>query len=210
MSVDIDALTMTQTAAGLAASFRADDRGLALEVTHLAFGDAGSEGEAGGGYTPVGDETSLRRERARVAIGKGQRVDAHTIMVQAVLAADESFWGREIAAFDGDTMLAVWSHPSVPRRRFTAGQPTVAAYSLAFRALPANGVSWKVGAPEVSAVFDVEFEALDAAVATLARLVIELRERAALNEARIDDLVTAERLHIEHRARLDTLEAAIS
>lgn len=163
------------TSAGLADTMAASNDGLVLHITHIAFGDGGSDN--GAGYTLSDGMTALVRERARVPVAAGSRLGANEIMVEALLDNGPSFWVREVA-FISQTgrAFAVWSHPTIPLAYYSAGVPLAVAYSLALKALPANSVDVQVTGPPVDLTLAEPF-------AVMATQIVRLQSRGLESDA---------------------------
>ncbi len=154
---------------GLAALFNTGNDGLDAAITHIAFGDGD-----GDGYTPSGNETGLVREKARVAIGGGERVGQFEIEVQALLDEGSSFWIREIGFMLQDgTMLALWSDPQVPLAYKTAGVPLVVAYNLALQGIPPDSITVLATGPQVNITITGPLAQLSAELIRLQRRIVE-------------------------------------
>lgn len=156
---DIIPLKPKITNAGLSAIFNASNTGLEGYISHVAFGDG-----SGGSYQPTGTETALRREKARVAIGGGERETPTQIMIQGVLDEAPQFWIREVGFFLNDgTLFAVWSEVDASSGNDVLmaykkdGVPFIFAYGLALSGVPANSVNVQISGPAVNVVFDREF-----------------------------------------------------
>ncbi|AOA04249.1 phage tail protein [Pseudomonas sp. TMW 2.1634] len=122
------------TKAGLAAIWRADNTGVAAEITHIVVGTTG--------YTPVNTQTALRAQVAKYAISDGQRLSDTLIHVTAVADDTKAYWAREIGFLLSDgTLLAVWSHPTEALTYKSANAELLLAYDLSLTALPANSVT---------------------------------------------------------------------
>ena len=175
---DIIPLKPKITNAGLAAIFNADNNGFEALISHVAFGDGG-----GTSYQPNGAETALRGERARVAIGGGEREAPTQILVQGVLDEGPEFWMREVAFILNDgTPLAIWSElddngDDLLMAFKKDGVPFIFAYGLALSGVPGNSVNVQISGPAVNVVFDREFALI---VANQARIT---RQQWNFNEA---------------------------
>lgn len=122
------------TKAGLAAIWRADNTGVAAEITHIVVGTTG--------YTPANTQTALRTQVAKYAISDGQRLSDTLIHVTAVADDTKAYWAREIGFLLSDgTLLAVWSHPTEALTYKSANAELLLAYDLSLTALPANSVT---------------------------------------------------------------------
>jgi len=98
------------TAAGLAAVVSAQAGGLQASFSHVAVGFGVASGANGVGYQPTGDETALKNEFLRVALGSGQKPSATQIAFGATLDGDPQGWINEIGLFlSNGTLWAVWS-----------------------------------------------------------------------------------------------------
>ena len=94
------------TQAGLTAAVDAQNNSIALQLTHIAVGDAG--------YTPNGAELALQNELQRVAVASGAQ-DGNILHLVASLDGPSSFWVYELGVFDADgVMFGVWSSPDTP------------------------------------------------------------------------------------------------
>lgn len=142
----------------MAAIFNAGNNGLEGYISHVGFGDG-----AGGSYQPTGNETALRREKSRVAIGGGERVGPTQILIQGVLDHGPEFWVREVGFFLADgTLFAVWSEVDAQGDDILMlykkiGVEFIFAYGLALSGVPANSVNVQISGPAVNVVFDREF-----------------------------------------------------
>ncbi len=164
----MEALIPKITNVGLAALFNTDNDGLEASITHIAFGDGN-----GAGYSPTGNETVLKREKARVAIGGGERVGQFEIEVQALLDEGPSFWIREVGFILQDgTMLALWSDPAVPLAYKTAGVPLVVAYNLALQGIPPDSITVLATGPQVNITIAGPFATLATEIIRAHRLGI--------------------------------------
>lgn len=162
---DIVALRPRLTNAGLSALFDAGKGGLEGYISHVAFGDG-----AGDHYTPSGNETQLRRERARAPIGGGERDGPRQIVLQGLLDSGPSFWVREVGFFLSDgTLLAVWSEPGKLLLYKTENVPFIFAYGLALDGVPSNSVNVAISGPTVNVIFDREFALIIANQAKIMR-----------------------------------------
>ncbi|MFK0086495.1 phage tail protein [Pseudomonas sp. NPDC090755] len=122
------------TKAGLAAIWRADNAGLAAEITHVVLGTSG--------YTPNADQKTLKAQTASYPIAGGERLGNTQIHLTAVADGDRAFWVREVGFLLSDgTLLAVWSHPTEALAYKPAGTDLLLAYDLSLTALPANSVT---------------------------------------------------------------------
>ncbi len=109
--------------AGLAAILRADNTGIAAQITHIALGTSG--------YTPSADQRSLVAQTAKYPISGGERLGSTLLRLTALADGDHAFWLREIGFLLSDgTLLAVWSNSS-----------TLLPYDLSLAALPADSAT---------------------------------------------------------------------
>ncbi|MEE1917542.1 phage tail protein [Pseudomonas asiatica] len=122
------------TKAGLAAILRADNTGIAAQITHIALGTSG--------YTPSADQKSLVAQTAKYPIAGGERLSSTLLHLTALADGDSAFWVREIGFLLSDgTLLAVWSDPSQPLTYKSADTDLLLAYDLSLSALPADSVT---------------------------------------------------------------------
>ena len=122
------------TKAGLAAIWRADNTGVAAEITHVVLGTAG--------YTPRNDQKSLQAQVAKYPIAGGERLSSTQIHLTAVADGEPAFWVREVGFLLSDgTLLAVWSHPTEALTYKPADADLVLAYDVSLAALPADSVT---------------------------------------------------------------------
>ena len=84
-------LTPVVTLAGLQAVFNATNDGLQARISHVALGDLG--------WSPNNQATGLRRERRRVAVSNGSRINPTQIHVTAVEDGSTEYWVREVGFF---------------------------------------------------------------------------------------------------------------
>lgn len=122
------------TKAGLAAILRADNTGIAAQITHIALGTQG--------YTPSADQKSLVAQTAKYPIAGGERLSSTLLHLTALADGDRAFWVREIGFLLSDgTLLAVWSDSSTPLAYKSATTDLLLAYDLSLAALPADSVT---------------------------------------------------------------------
>ncbi|PMN73152.1 phage tail protein [Enterovibrio norvegicus] len=121
------------TTRGLAAVFNGQNTGLSAEITHIALGEHGR--------TPSKNEVGLTKERMRIPVADGARIDDHQIHLTGLADGETEFWVREIGFMLADgTMLAVWSDTN-PLAYKSAEVPLLLALDLVLAALPANSVN---------------------------------------------------------------------
>ncbi|WP_445677604.1 phage tail-collar fiber domain-containing protein [Pseudomonas putida] len=132
------ALQPVITKAGLAAILRADNTGVAAQITHIALGTSG--------YTPSADQKSLVAQTAKYPIAGGERLSSTLLHLTALADGDRAFWVKEIGFLLSDgTLLAVWSHPTEALAYKSASTDLLLAYDLSIQALPANSVTIESG-----------------------------------------------------------------
>ncbi|MDD2059062.1 phage tail protein [Pseudomonas sp. GD03860] len=128
------ALQPVITKAGLAAILRADNTGIAAQITHIALGTSA--------YTPNAEQKSLVAQTAKYPIAGGERLSSTQLHLTAVADGERAFWVREIGFLLSDgTLLAVWSHPTEALAYKSASTDLLLAYDLSLAALPANSVT---------------------------------------------------------------------
>lgn len=126
-------LTPVITTAGLQAVLNASNDGLQAKITQVALGD--------NGWTPTNAATSLRRERNRVPISNGARIQPTQIHITAVENGSTEYWVREIGfVLDDGTLLAVWSHPTQALAWKAANVDLLLAFDMLLSALPVDSV----------------------------------------------------------------------
>lgn len=122
------------TKAGLAAILRADNTGIAAQITHIALGTSG--------YTPSADQKSLVSQTAKYPIAGGERLSSTLLHLTALADDERAYWVREIGFLLSDgTLLAVWSDSSTPLTYKAANSKVLLAYDLSLSALPADSVT---------------------------------------------------------------------
>ena len=126
-------LTPVMTLAGLQAVLNATNDGVQARITHVALGDIG--------WTPDNTATALRRERNRVAISNGRRIQPRQIHITAVENGAIQYWVREVGfILDDGTLLAVWSHPTQALAWKASDVDLLLAFDMVLSALPADSV----------------------------------------------------------------------
>jgi len=128
-------LNPTVTELGLAAVFNAQNDGVELALTHVAFGLAA--------YDPVGNETTLQNEVKRVPISSGMKITPSQIRLSAVWSSDtEEAAVNEIGFFAGDVLFAVISRSTGgPYVYKTTEADLVFSYDWKLTVVPANSVT---------------------------------------------------------------------
>lgn len=122
------------TSAGLAAIWRADNTGIAAQITHIGLGTTG--------YTPNKTQTGLRTRKAMYPISDGQKLSSTLLHLTAVADDELEYWVREVGFYLADgTLLAVWSDPAVALAYKSASAQLLLAYDLSLSALPADSVT---------------------------------------------------------------------
>ncbi|KJK20357.1 phage tail protein [Pseudomonas sp. NPDC087612] len=176
------------TKAGLAAIWRADNSGLAAEISHVVLGTSG--------YTPNAEQKSLKAQTAKYPISGGERLGNSQLHLTAVADGDRAFWVREVGFLLSDgTLLAVWSHPTEALAYKPAGTDLLLAYDLSLAALPANSVTIVSGATGLNLT-------LAAPLAAQASALIAEQLRGLQQQDRLDDQATRQRIAGEQIANL--------
>jgi len=129
-----DPLLLTFTKAGLAAVLRADNTGIAAQITSVVVGTSA--------YTPSSSQKSLVAQVAEYPIAGGERLSDTMLHIVANADGPRAFWIRELGYKLSDgTLLAVWSHPTEALTFKSANTEVLLAYDLSLAALPANSVT---------------------------------------------------------------------
>lgn len=123
------------TEAGLAAALNAQNTGVELALTHVAFGI--------GSYTPVGSETALVSEVKRVPIAAGSRITPTQIRITSIWSSDiDASPINEIGFYAGSLLFAVWSRATGgPLGYKSAGVDFVLPYDWTMTAIPPNTIT---------------------------------------------------------------------
>lgn len=122
------------TTAGLAAIWRADNTGVAAEITHIGLGTSA--------YTPVKTQTALRARKGMYPVSDGQRLSDTLLHLTAVADDALEYWVKEVGFYLSDgTLLAVWSDPTAALAYKSTTAQLLLAYDLSLSALPANSVT---------------------------------------------------------------------
>lgn len=123
------------TEAGLQAVFNAQNSGLELQLTHIAFG--------GGAYEPVGNETALMNELKRVAIAGGARITPSQIRVSAIWEdAIVEAAIQEVGFYAGAVLFAILSRAiGGPYVYKTKDSGLVFSYDWKLSSVPAGSVT---------------------------------------------------------------------
>ncbi|EKT4458346.1 phage tail protein [Pseudomonas putida] len=122
------------TSAGLAAIWRADNKGIAAEITHIGLGTTG--------YTPNKTQTALRTRKGLYPISDGERLSSTLLHLTAIADDDLEYWVREVGFYLSDgTLLAVWSDPATALAYKSPTAQLLLAYDLSLSALPADSVT---------------------------------------------------------------------
>lgn len=157
------------TRAGMRALFNATQTGVDLKLSHIAVGTG-----QGTGYVPTGNETVLRTEFLRQAIGGGEYLTDFEILVQALLTGPSTGWVHEVGIFDETGVLfALWSEPNAPLAFKSANVPIVIALTLAVSEIPPNSLTIVAGGPSVNIIIAGPFAQLSAEIVRLQRRVLE-------------------------------------
>lgn len=144
----MDALIPIITNVGLQRTINADNDGVEARISHIAFGDAGGNANR---YDATRQQTELVRERARVAIGGGERINSFEIAVEALLDTGPTFNINEIGfVLDDGTFLAIWASSEFSLAVKTAGIPLAVVYNLALSGIPPGSVNINISGPNVN------------------------------------------------------------
>jgi hypothetical protein len=181
------------TKAGLAAIWRADNTGVAAQITHIVLGASG--------YTPANTQTALRGQVAKIAISDGQRLSDSLIHVTAVADDAKAYWVREVGFLLSDgTLLAVWSHPTEALTYKSANAELLLAYDLSLTALPANSVTITSTGAGLNLTLSAQLAAL--AAASIAEMLRGVTQQDTLDsQAKLHQLEGQQILNLMERMR---------
>ncbi|SFK98223.1 Phage tail-collar fibre protein [Pseudovibrio ascidiaceicola] len=196
--MSLKAINPTLTRAGMRAIFSASDAGLHARITHLAFGSSR--------YSPAGDETSLKSEKARVEIIGSRYLDDFQMEITAQIDGDTGFTLAELGVMLEDgTLLAVWSDPDTPLAQYTPGVPISFSFVLALTGLPQNVIQ-VTGDVDLQLFFGEEFagSATSMIALQLENFLLNQTARGLSKELSIAQTARAELLR-----RLEVVEAKI-
>lgn len=128
------ALTPQITQAGLQAVFNATNDGVQAKIKQVALGDIG--------WQPTSTATKLRRERNRVPVTNGERLQSTQIHITAVENGSREYWVREIGFYlDDGTLFAIWSHPTQALAWKAKDVDLLLAFDMLLSALPEDSVT---------------------------------------------------------------------
>lgn len=196
--MSLKAINPTFTTVGRRAIFRADDAGLHAKITHLAFGTSR--------YTPIGNESKLKSEKARIEIVGSRYLDDFQMEIKALVDVDVGFTLAELGVMLEDgTLLAVWSDPDTPMAQYTPGVPMAISFVLALTGLP-QGVIEVTGDVDLQLFFGEEF------AGTATSMIALQFENFQLNETvggLSKELSIAQTARAELLRRLEVVEAKI-
>jgi len=122
------------TTAGLSAIWRADNTGIAAEITHIGLGTSG--------YTPNKTQTALRTRKGMYRVSDGEKLSSTLLHLTAVADDALEYWVKEVGFYLSDgTLLAVWSDPTTALAYKSPTAQLLLAYDLSLEALPADSVT---------------------------------------------------------------------
>jgi Phage tail-collar fibre protein len=157
------------TRAGMREVFAATNNGLDLKISHIGWGTGLNVG-----YVPTGNETALKSEVQRVAIGGGDYLGDFEILVQAMLDGNPAGWIHEIGVFDeGGTLFAVWSEINAPLAYKSPGVPLIIALTLAVSEIPPNALTIVAGGANVNITIAGPLAQISAELLRLQRRAVE-------------------------------------
>ncbi len=169
--MSLKAINPTLTRAGMRAIFNASDAGLHARITHLALGTSR--------YTPKGNESRLKSEKARIEIVGSRYLDDFQMEITALIDGDVGFTLAELGVMLEDgTLLAVWSDPDTPLAQYTPGVPIAFSFVLALAALP-QGIIEVSGDVDLQLFYGEEFASLGAALIGEQLRNLQLSERVS-------------------------------
>ncbi|WP_208996518.1 phage tail protein [Pseudovibrio ascidiaceicola] len=169
--MSLKAINPTLTRAGMRVIFNASDAGLHAKITHLAFGSSR--------YTPVGNENSLKSEKARIEIAGSRYLDDFQMEITAKIDGDTGFTLAELGVMLEDgTLLAVWSDPDTPLVQYTPGVPIAFSFVLALTGIP-HGTVRVTGDVDLQLFYGSDFARLGASLVAEQLRGIELSDRVA-------------------------------
>jgi hypothetical protein len=176
----VPALSARITQAGLNAIAAATAAAGDVNITHIALGRGISNpASAPVSYTPTGNETALRGEFVRRAVGSGTSQGGGVVSLQTVfdnILPAESGLATEIGLFlSNGTLLAIYSEPDQPVAWLAATDTLILAVSVAFAGIPAGSVTWTVTAPDLNVLYADGLFDLAAVVASLQAQVMALQ-----------------------------------
>jgi len=131
----VDNLSIQITKAGKEAAFNVGATGIALEISHVAFGDHG--------WNPVFEDeaTSLKNEILRVPIISGEKLNSSQIRLTAKADGPSNFIIKEVGFFLKDgTLFGVFSSDSMALAYKMAGTEILIAFDLLLSTLPPDSV----------------------------------------------------------------------
>ncbi|MDM9557333.1 phage tail protein [Pseudomonas asiatica] len=183
------------TTAGLAAIWRADNTGVAAQITHIGLGTTG--------YTPTKTQTALRTRKGLYPISDGQRLSSTLLHLTAVADDALEYWVREVGFYLADgTLLAVWSDPTVALAYKSPSAQLLLAYDLSLSALPADSVTINSSGAGLNL-------SLAESLAALASALMGEQMRNLLQQDQIAELMQQQRITLARLGHLlDRVERA--
>lgn len=134
--------------------------GIRAVFSHVAIGRGNvTTPPEDGGYQPVGNETALKNEFMRVALGAGVKPAADQISFAGNLDGNATGWINEVGLFLNTGVLwALWSEDPAVIQRYEDDEPVYGA-TLGFKTL---GVPFLI--QSLVTVADIDLDALDVVV----------------------------------------------
>ena len=196
-------LLATVTETGLQALMDAENHGLKLYLTEIAFGDQG--------YIPTRSQTSLKHEILRVPIASGKVYkEDHVLDLSSMLPEDTpEFPIREVGVYDENGRLCfIWSHPDVKIGDKSRFMTVLVGLRMQVTDVPFDRIEIVETNPDVKLLYAEEFLNLGIGILHLENTVDFLAQKVESNQDRLDVLESQTIPQVESRlnCRIDGVE----
>ena len=170
-------LLATVTETGLQALMDAENHGLKLYLTKIAFGDQG--------YIPTRSQTSLKHEILRVPIASGKVYkEDHVLDLSSMLPEDTpEFPIREVGVYDENGRLCfIWSHPDVKIGDKSRFMTVLVGLRMQVTDVPFDRIEIVETNPDVKLLYAEEFLNLGIGILHLENTVDFLAQKVESNQ----------------------------
>jgi len=202
MSIPEDVLVPVTTLVGLRASFSAQQAGIRIRITHVAFGD--------GGYVPDKHQTALNSEKVRVPVSQATIFPEDYRVDYSLVLPEESpeFWVREIGWFLEDgTLFMIWSDPEIQIGWKSRYLRLLCALRVKLTDVPVESLEIVEVEPDLKLLYADEFTKLAIALVDAQLRDIRQSEQDRIHDQRLeshdDHLNGVDRRLAGHDQRLD-------